>query len=82
MDATELMLVGRRAVLTFCKQMHLSLEDVKAASTTDTWFSSVVCPGHVDLPFLSAAMQERCGKESRWPPWVFRRCKATGSVEL
>lgn len=22
------------------------------------------------------------GKESRWPPWVFRRHKATSSVEL
>lgn len=29
-----------------------------------------------------SSLQELCGKEGRRPPWVFRRCKATGSAEL
>lgn len=52
--AIELMVVGIRAALTFCKQVHPSLQHEKAANVTDIWGCSVVCSGHTYLPFLSA----------------------------
>lgn len=54
MGAVEFMLIGTRAALTFCKQVHPSLQHVKAANVTDIWGCSVVCSGHTHLPFLSA----------------------------
>lgn len=54
--AIELMLVGTRAALTFYKQVHPSPQHIKAANVTDIDIGgcSVVCSGHVDLPFLPA----------------------------
>lgn len=52
--AIELMLAGTRAALMFYKQVHPSPQHIKAANVTDIAGCSVVCSGHVDLPFLSA----------------------------
>lgn len=79
MDDTELVLAETRAALTFCKQMHISLQHVKAANATDTGF---VLWSALDMLICHSSLQELCGKKSRRPPWIFRRCKATGSVEL
>lgn len=59
-DDTELVLVETRAALTFCKQMHLSA--CKGSKCNRYWFCSVVCPGHVDLPFLSAGIVWKGGQ--------------------
>lgn len=58
MGAIELMLIATKAALIFCKQMHPSLQHVKAANVTDIWSCSVVCSGHTYLPFLSATCRK------------------------